>query len=234
MSGSPFGILEFMGSKKSSEAAASSANRATDVQMEMFRESQAATAPWRRQGRWALNRLRKEIKEGPGPFRKSPSYRVAFDEGMTGIQRAASAMGGLRSGAHLQAATRYAKDMASTEYDNFLRRWYQSLTPFQSLAGLGITAGTQMGQNALYTGRGVADSTMAAGQAEAAGYLGMTNGLSRSFGNVGQNVFDYVSQNQLRNLGGGGGYGWNAGAGYMNSPTYGPMTGAEMNSMMWL
>jgi hypothetical protein len=112
------------------------------------------------------------IEQGPGEFVESPSYQFALGEGLKGIQRMASATGRLGSGASMKAASRYAEDLASQEYDNFLRRWYQSLDPYFSLAGLGQMSAGQSGQNALATGRGVASSYLSRGEAQAAGQLG--------------------------------------------------------------
>lgn len=112
------------------------------------------------------------IEQGPGEFKESPSYQFALEEGMKGIQRMASATGRLGSGASMKAASRYAEDLASQEYDNFLRRYYESLDPWFTLAGHGQVSAGQSGANALATGRGVASTYLSRGEAQAAGQLG--------------------------------------------------------------
>lgn len=95
--------------------------------------------PWITGGVQSQNQLLSMINAGPGEFTESPDYQFRLGQGLQGIQRAASSMGTLRSGAHLKAANDYAQQVATQEYDNFLNRWYKSLEPYQ--------AQSQMGQN---------------------------------------------------------------------------------------
>lgn len=185
--------------KKAASTAASSANRATDIEYEMYRQSRKDLAPWRKQGAKAVNQLATLVKRGPGKFRESPSYQFALEEGLEGANRAMSGMGLGRSGAHVKAATDYAKNMASTEYDNFLRRYYNSLTPYQSLANLGQTSGVQTGQNAMQAGQVIGNTAMAAGNATAAGQLGVGNTLANTMQWGAQQYMDYSNQTALRN-----------------------------------
>jgi len=132
-----------------------------------------------------------------GEFTESPGYQFTLSEGQRGIQNALAAMGKNRSGSHLRAATQYAEDMASTEYDNFLRRWYQSLTPYQSLAGLGQTSAAQLGQAGAAAGAGVAQNRLYAGDAQAYGSINQANALSGML-QGGANIL--MQQNALRNF----------------------------------
>ena len=136
------------------------------------------------------------IERGPGEFTESPGYQFTLDEGIKAQGNALSSMGRNRSGSHIKSATQYAEGLASTEYDNFLNRWYQSLTPYQSLAGVGQTsagqtaalganAANQMGQNTLY-----------GGQAQAAGNINQANVLTGAI-QGGANQLLYL--NQMRN-----------------------------------
>jgi hypothetical protein len=87
--------------------------------------------------------------------------------------------------------------MASTEYDNFLARWYQSLTPNQSMAGLGLTGAQTTAQAGANAASGVAGSQRYGGQAQGAGYINQGNALSGAI-TGGANTILY--QNALRNL----------------------------------
>ncbi len=188
---------------RSSQAAAGTAAGAqmyaAGLQHEQYHTTRADMAPWRTQGQRAVNALGRRVEAGPGTFEKSPGYEFTREEGLKGIERAAGAMGGLRSGRHLKAAGRYATDLASTEYDNFLRRYYQSLTPLQSLAGVGMTAGIQtgaLGQQAA----GIAGQHIAgAGQTQAAGILGAQYPWTQLANKAATEAFNYAMYNQTQN-----------------------------------
>ena len=115
------------------------------------------------------------LAKGPGEFipEQEPGYKFGYEEFIEKPSlRLASATGKLGSGATLKALSRYASDYASTKYDNFLDRWYKSLDPHFRLAGMGSNVAISGGQQAGQTGAGVAQTTLAGGQAQAAGQMG--------------------------------------------------------------
>ncbi len=132
-----------------------------------------------------------------GEFETSPGYEFTRSEGLRAMQNALSASGRNRSGAHIKAAGQYAKDLASTEYDNYLNRFYQKLNPYLSLAGLGQTGATSSAQLSATGGRTAAGSYLSEGDARAAGYINMANALTGGMTGAGQNLF-YL--NALKNL----------------------------------
>jgi hypothetical protein len=144
----------------------------------MYEQSRQDMAPWRQQGTWAVNRLggaKGMIAKGPGQFvpKEDPGYKFGYQEFIENPSlRMASATGKLGSGATLKALTRYASDYASTKYDNFLNRYYQSMDPYFRMAGLGSNVAMTGGQQAGTTGANVAQGIMAGGQAQAAGQMG--------------------------------------------------------------
>jgi hypothetical protein len=163
----------------------------------MYYQTREDLLPWLEAGSGAVGDLQSKIEAGPGEFTESPGYQFTLKEGLDAQQNALSAMGKNRSGAHIKAATQYAEGMASTEYDNFLRRWYQSLTPYQSLAGLGMTAGVQTGQSGTAAASGAGQSMLYGGQAEGAGYINQANALT---GAITGGANQLLYQNSLRNL----------------------------------
>lgn len=115
------------------------------------------------------------LQKGPGEFipEQEPGYKFGYEEFIEKPSlRLASATGKLGSGATLKALSRYASDYASTKYDNFLDRWYKSLDPYFRMAGMGSNVAIAGGQQAGQTGAGIAGTTLAGGQAQAAGQLG--------------------------------------------------------------
>lgn len=160
---------------KASDAQEDAAERAAAVTLKMYRRNRKDLAPWRKAGKKALGKLERKIKKGPGEFTEDPGYQFRLAEGEKGIERRASASGGLISGKTLKALNRYNQDYASNEYNNFLNRYYASLRPYENLAGVGQTsaAGTaRLGTNAAGT---VADAYYGAGQARASGYIDQAN-----------------------------------------------------------
>ncbi len=212
MSGSPFGILEMFSANKASEAQTESADKATDVQLQMFNTSRADQAPWRVAGGAAVNKLMPMIEKGPGEFvpENEPGYKFGYQEFVEKpTLRLASATGKLGSGATGKALTRYASDYASTKYDNFLDRWYKSLDPYFRTAGMGSNVALGGGNQALAADQGMANTLLAGGEGQAAGILGSYGAASKAMGNAGNAVGNYLAS---KNWGGSSGYDWGTAA----------------------
>jgi len=187
------------GSSKAASAAEKAGDEATAAQLEMYYQGREDLAPWREAGGEALNQLVPMIKKGPGKFipEKEPGYQFGYEEFIEKpTLRMASATGGLGGAGTQKALTRYASDYASTKYDNFLNRWYKSLTPWQSLAGVGQTSAGQTANLGMQTGQGLAQNAIGAGNARASGYTNMANVLS---GGITSGVENYILSNYLGN-----------------------------------
>lgn len=135
--------------KKGSEEMAAAIREATALQKEMFYKGREDLTPWRSTGGEAVNSLWSMIQKGPGEFTADPGYQFRLDEGTKALERSAAAKGNVLGGSTLRGLTRYSQDYASGEYQNFLNRYYQSLTPYQGLAqmGEGAAATTAAGGN---------------------------------------------------------------------------------------
>ena len=191
------GALAYFGADKAADAQEDAAKAAAEVQWKMYEQSRADLAPWREAGAGAVEQLSEKVAAGPGQFTESPGYQFTLDQGLDAGRNALSAMGKNRSGSAIKAATEYAEGLASTEYDNFLKRWYQSLTPYQSLAGLGQTSAGQTANLGAAAGSNVGNAYMAGGQANAAGTINQTNALT---GAITGGVNNLLYSNSLRNL----------------------------------
>ncbi|MCP3924915.1 MAG: hypothetical protein GY714_20240 [Desulfobacterales bacterium] len=194
------GAMGAMSSKETGEEQAKTAKRvsrdtlaatreAIAFQKEMNAQARADTAPWREAGGKALTDLQLKIAEGPGDFESSPGYEFRLAEGQKAIERGAAARGNLLGGAEQKALLKYGQNFATNDYDNFLRRHYESLTPLQSLAGVGqSTASQTAGQsanlgsnvgNTLLSGQNTAGGLqVAAGNAIAAGNINAMNSIT--------------------------------------------------------
>lgn len=173
--------------KTAAEAQVRAAELASETQLSMFREGQAATAPWRAAGQEALGALGdiygvrtatgidKETGEATGfrdpsyaraleRFQTSPGYQFQIDEAQKASDRAASAGGRFSSGSQLRALQGIAQNTANLEFG----RYTQGL---QSLAGVGQSSAGQTAAQATGVGQGIGANYMAAGQAQAASAL---------------------------------------------------------------
>ncbi|RPI76749.1 MAG: hypothetical protein EHM41_26830 [Chloroflexi bacterium] len=171
-------ILGAQAAGKAAEQQTNALNYATDVANKQYEQNRADLAPWREAGKNALTSLVNKVGAGPGEFTRSPGYSFRLNEGTKALERSAAAKGGLLSGGTGKALTRYAQDYATSDYDNFLRRYYESLNPLQTLAGVGQSSSAQTAalgaQNAAQTGA----NAIAAGQAGAGGTINTTNAIT--------------------------------------------------------
>lgn len=140
------------------------------------------------------------IQKGPGEFipEEDPGYEFGYQESVEKpLLRGAAATGRLGDGRTMKELTRYASDYASTKYDNFLSRYYDSLKPLQSMAGIGQTTAAQSSQNALVTGQNIAQRQVGAGEARASGYIDQGNVWGGAVSGLGQNALDYYYMNKF-------------------------------------
>ena len=194
-----------LGSRASSRAAstqAAAADRAGDVQREIFERQVELGKPYREAGETALNKLIPLATEytpfGTQQFQADPGYAFRLSEGQKALERSAAARGGLMSGATGKALTRYGQEMGSQEYQNAFNRYQAErqarLNPLQSLAGVGQTASQQLAGQAGQFGSNLAETIGAGAQARASGYMGTASALGG-----GLNQYLNYSQNQAQN-----------------------------------
>ena len=140
------------------------------------------------------------ITQGPGEFTESPGYQFRLDEAMKQIERAGAASG-RTGGARDKAMIRYAEDYATSDYDNFLRRYYDSLNPYLSMAGMGQISAGQGAQNALATGQSIGNNALYGGNARASGYINTANAIT---GGLQSGMNNYLMYQGMPNYGYGG------------------------------
>ncbi len=137
-----------------------------------------------------------------GGYEKSPYYDFLVSEGAKGLERGAAAKGMQLSGAEEKALIGYDKNMASTDYDTWLNNWYKSLTPWQSLAGVGQTAVNSTVQASQNYSQGASQNILNAGNAKAAGQLGQANTYANLLNWGGQQGANYLLYSNLLNQNG--------------------------------
>jgi len=212
-------VVGAVASSKAAKTQSKAAGKAADVSQAQYYQTREDQMPFLEAGYGALNRLNEYLGIAPvvgaksqaadfgkyardfgmQDFQIDPGYAFRMSEGLKSLDRQAAARGGLISGGALKAAQRYGQDLGSQEYQNAFNRYQvnraNQLTPLQSMAGMGQTTATQLG-NAGQTYAGQAGAAYgAAGQAQASGYMGAANAIS---GGLGQ-YLNYQSNNSLIN-----------------------------------
>jgi hypothetical protein len=83
----------------------------------------------------------------------------------------------------------YASDLGTRKLDNYLNRLF-------GIAGMGQSAAAGQGAAAMTTGNNLANSALAAGQAQAAGIVGQGNALAGGLSNLGSNLAYQLERNR--------------------------------------
>jgi len=136
------------------------------------------------------------LLEGPGEFTEDPGYQFRLSQGVNALDRSAASRGSVGGGAHKKALLEYGQGLGSQEYQNFLNRYYESLNPYFSLAGMGQVSAGQGASMGTQTGQLMGQNYLAGGRAKAGGYANWANALNSGMEN-------YISMGG--GFGGGGG-----------------------------
>ena len=94
------------------------------------------------------------------------------------MDRMAAASGQLLSGKQAQGLTQYAGNLANQTYGQYLNA-------LQSTAGTGQSAAGSLGSLGMGAASNIGNANIAAGDARASGYTGMTNALGQGLGDLG-------------------------------------------------
>jgi hypothetical protein len=187
------------GASKAASAQENAANQATAVQREMYNQQRADLAPYTEAGTEGLNALRSYLgvggdtsaanyggfnqRFGMDQFTADPGYAFRLSEGMKGLNANAAARGGLISGGALKAATNYGQQAGSQEYTNAFNRFMQQKeaerSGYSDLTRVGQAAAAGTAAAAGQYGTAAAQNINNAGQAQASGYVGMTNAINQ-------------------------------------------------------
>lgn len=138
--------------------------------------------PFMEAGYGALEELVNKVKQGPGDYKESPGYQFQLDEGIKAVNRAAAARGASGAGGTTKDIMRYAQGLASSDYDQFLNRYYQSLNPYLSLSNLGYGATTATNQLTNNYMNAIAQANIERGQARSSAITGALGQLATGIG----------------------------------------------------
>ena len=174
---------------------AQSAADANQLQREMYDQSRNDQTPWRNAGSNALTKIQEQLNgaEWSKPFDASmmqadPGYQFRLDQGQKALNRQLSAGGKYFSGGALKDMQGYTQGMASQEFGNAFNRFQTDrqnrMNPLMSMAGLGQSSASQMGQQGMQTGALMGNNLMSGASASAAGVMGAANAQTSGLNNL--------------------------------------------------
>jgi len=183
------GIVAGNAAEKAAETQAGAADRALQLQRDIYNKFMEMNKPYYEAGVNALGQITR------GEVTAEPGYGFRLGEGMKALERLQASRGNLLSGGAMKAGQRYAQDLASEEYGKSFNR-------LANIAGIGQTAASQAGtagQN--YAGQ-AGELGMQGANALVSGRIGRTSaytsGLQGAMGAL-QGYQQEQQRNQLLN-----------------------------------
>lgn len=182
--------------KNAAAQQAAAAEKASQIQKDMFDQVRGDLNPYRQAGNTSLQQLMIGMKPN-GFFNQTysgqdiyddPSYKFRVNQGNNAIQGGAAAQGGLLSGATLKALQNYGQESASQEYQNAYNRFNADQTNqynrLSNLVGIGQNAAAQTGSAGTQTAQAIANNTMQGANSQAAGTIAAGNSVANGFGSL--------------------------------------------------
>lgn len=191
------GAMSSRSSKKAAQQQAESADKASEIQKEMYEQTRKDLEPYRVAGGNALEQMMGKMAPdgffnqvyGGQKIYDDPSYQFRLNQGLKAVEQGSASQGNLLSGATLKALNNYAQESASQEYHNAYNRFNADQTNqynrLSNLIGMGQNAAAQMGNNGMQTAQAVAQNTMAGADAMASGRIAQNNAWANTLGQLG-------------------------------------------------
>ena len=209
------GIATAIGASSAAHAQERAAQQATQAQQAQYNQTRGDEMPYMQQGQAALNELQKQSGYLNSPFNPTqaqleatPGYQFTLGQGLKAVNNAMGARGLLNSGAVMKGASQYATGLADSTYlDQFNVDQANKNNIYNRLMGqahLGNTAAGQTGQFGYLTAHDIAGNYIGAGNAAAAGYMGVANGISQAANGI---ATAFLPSNFLQNALAGGAMG---------------------------
>lgn len=172
-------IVQGVTGKEAADAQHHAAMQALAFQKQMFDTTKGELQPFINAGQSALNPLMGLASGDPAKVQSQleqlPGYQFTQTQGLKAVQNSAAARGLGTSGAALKGAATYSTGLANSTFgDQFSR--------LLNLGALGSNSASALGGFATQTGANVGNSYINAGNAQAAGYIGIGNAASNYLG----------------------------------------------------
>lgn len=191
----------------SQERMTDSSNALLDRQYDQTRED---AAPWRQAGVTALGQLGTGTAEGGdfnrdftmADFTSDPGFEFRREQGLRGVEARAASRGLLGSGGTLKDLTTFNSGLASQEFGDSYNRWNTDRTNrfnrLSTLAGLGQTANTQVGNAGAATAGAISNNMTSLGNAQAGASIARGNAFSGAANTLGNFAMGQYYLNQLK------------------------------------
>jgi len=199
------GAISSSGAQSAARTQADAANRAADLQKQMFDKQVELQDPYRQAGLTGQNRLMELLGLGGNTgaagygqyakdfgmqdFQQDPGYQFRLSEGLKQLGHTAGARGGLISGQTMKGMQDYAQGSASNEYQNAFNRYQTNrsnqLQPLGNLMTSGQSAASNQAGQAGQYGVNAGNLMSQAGQSMAAGQLGSANTMGNALASMG-------------------------------------------------
>jgi hypothetical protein len=213
------------GSAMSSDAARSAGNSQADaardaaaMQWQQFQQMQQNLRPYMDLGQSGIGRLQQMLDSGvlgrqfnfdPSNLESTPGYQFTLQQGLKGVNNAASAKGLGLSGAQMKGIADYTTGLADQTYgQQYNRALQQFMTNYginadqynrlAGLVGLGQNAAAGVGNAGIQTASNAGGALMGGANAQAAGQIGSANAINSGLGSLGSGIGLY---SLLRNNG---------------------------------
>ena len=220
------GVVDEVTGGGASGAARDAANAANagvqssiDLQRRMYEEGVARQQPFYQAGVNALPEYVSGIGQGgelvrgftQADYQADPGYAFRLSEGQKALDRSAAARGGLISGSALKAAQRYGQDMASQEFGNAYNRFRDTQglrrNALAGVTGFAPTAAGAMSASGQNYATNAGNAMMGQGENTANSLLAQQQARSSSYGQLGNVLGKYLSNNSGSGFGSGMAYG---------------------------
>jgi len=186
--------LQSQAAKDAANTQAAAADRANQMQWNMYQQQRSDNEPWRLAGGRALAGMEDSDFQRDfqlGDFQKDPGYEFRMQEGQKALERSAAARGGLMSGGFGKALSRYGQDYASNEYGNAYNRFNadrdRRFNRLSAIAGTGQTANGQNGAAGQNYANQVGSNYTNLANAQGASSIAQGNAWGGALNNAGNN-----------------------------------------------
>lgn len=217
-------------SRKASNAQAGAADRAAELQWQMYQQQRQDASPWRNAAIPALDQLRELVGNRPSlnpqDVMNDPGYQFALEQGNRNVTNNMATRGGMYSGAMLRALQKYGQGTATQFYDQAFNRQQATRNnqwgELAQLAGIGQTANQQIGQAGQNAANAAGQFGIGAADANAANRINQAN-IWGSAANTAVSAFGNPRVNQ-------GAWQW---GGVNGSNDMGTFSGSGGNNLDW-
>lgn len=181
-------VAQNQAANKAANASKSAAAQANAQLEQNYNRTAQNLNPYIGAGQNALTGLEALSNGNYSGFVNSPDYQFSLGQGLQGLDRSAAAHGSLYSGGYTPDVLKFASGLASQNLGSYR-------SSLMNLASMGQGAASNLGSVGTGNAAGIGSNLMAAGNAQANGYIDSANSTSNLLGQLAGAYGQYKSQN---------------------------------------